>query len=288
MNNTSYSTQTGVYFKKIARISIREKAWVFLVFAVIIAGVVAIVTGDTMFKNLDQTKYGFFTLASACIWIGIFNSIQSICKEHDIIRSEYRQGTKLSAYVSAHILWQAVLCLAQSAIIFTICLAFGLFSGTESYALFGAYPEYFITIFLLTFGASVMGLMVSSFSGTPTTAMKIMPFVLIVQLILCGVLFPIEGGVAAITLSKWGMSAFGATSGLNNMESATNQNIVPLLQKEMPSVPDNYIDTKYDFGDEMFIQSEGTILLAWELCLLITFVCAVISVISLKLKNRGS
>ena len=104
MGNASFFKQTHVYYKKIARIAIREKAWVFLAFAVIISVIVALVTAGDMFEDLDSTKSGFFTLASACIWIGVFNSIQNICKEHNIIRSEYRQGTNLSSYVCAHIL----------------------------------------------------------------------------------------------------------------------------------------------------------------------------------------
>ena len=120
MQNASFFRQTHVYFKKITRISIREKAWIYLLFAFIIAMIVNLVTASNMFDNLDDTKSGFFTLASACIWIGVFNSIQSICKEHNIIRSEYRQGAKLSSYVCAHILWQAVLCFVQCLIIFII------------------------------------------------------------------------------------------------------------------------------------------------------------------------
>lgn len=287
MNNTSYATQTGVYFKKIARISIREKAWIFLVFAVIIAVVVGFVLGDSMFTNYEETLYGFFTLASACIWIGIFNSIQSVCKEHEIIRSEYRQGTKLSSYISAHILWQAVLCLAQSIIIFVVCLVFGIFKNSPSSgAIFGALPEYFITIFLLTFGSAVMGLMVSSFSGTPTTAMKIMPFVLIVQLVLCGVLFSFDGVmeiVAGITLSKWGMSAFGSSAGINELEPALFAND-PMLKAGLAQA-----GYTIEFPREgIYEQEAGVLLAAWGLCLLITLVCAGISILSLKLKNRGS
>lgn len=205
MQNSSFFKQTHVYFKKVTRISIREKAWIYLLFAVIIALIVNLVTASDMFENLDRTKSGFFTMASACIWIGVFNSIQSICKEHNIIRSEYRQGTKLSSYVCAHILWQAVLCFVQSLVIFLICCLFGFFGSDFDNALF-LHPlvEYFITIFLLTFGAAVLGLMVSAVSGTPTTAMKIMPFVLIIQLIMSGVLFELSGiaeSVAVITFS---------------------------------------------------------------------------------------
>jgi len=150
LNSASYLKQTNVYFKKISRIAIREKAWKFIVFATIIALIVGLVVSKDMFSNFERTKSGFFTVASACIWLGIFNSIQSICKEHDIIRSEYRQGMKLTSYISANILWQMVLCLVQSVVIFVVCIAFGFF-GEEvgKGVIMNAYVEYFITIFLL-------------------------------------------------------------------------------------------------------------------------------------------
>lgn len=280
MKNASFLVQTKVYFKKIARISIREKAWIYLLFAVIIATIVVMVTAGDMFKYLDSTKSGFFTLSSACIWIGVFNSIQSICKEHKIIRSEYRQGTKLSSYVSAHILWQAVLCFAQTVIIFLICLMSGFFGKHPKAVIGNAYIEYFVTIFLLTFGAAVLGLMVSSFSGTPTTAMKIMPFVLIIQLILSGVLFELEGFAevaACITFSKWGMSAFGSIGNIN-------KGLLPKIADDIPNFDKLDIEDK----DPLFNHNPETLLHAWGWIAGLIVVFAIISVISLKIKNKDS
>lgn len=284
MGNASFFKQTHVYFKKISRIAIREKAWIFLLFAVVISVIVALVTASDMFDNLDSTKSGFFTLASACIWIGVFNSIQNICKEHEIIRSEYRQGTKLSSYVCAHILWQAVLCFVQSIIIFLVCILFGFFGDDFSNGiLVNPLVEYFITIFLLTFGAAVLGLMVSAFSGTPTTAMKIMPFVLIIQLILSGVLFELTGfaeHAAAITFSKWGMSAFGSIGDLNSLE--------PKIASELADKIPNFDKSIVAVSDEIFNHEAGNLLIAWGWCLGLTLVFAVIAVVSLKIKNRDS
>ena len=61
--------QTSIYFKKIARIAFRERVWKFVIFAVIIATLVAAIVGDDMFTTYESTKSGFFTIASACIWI---------------------------------------------------------------------------------------------------------------------------------------------------------------------------------------------------------------------------
>lgn len=284
MGNASFFKQTNVYFKKIARISIREKAWIYLLFAVIISLIVNLVTASDMFENLDGTKSGFFTMASACIWIGVFNSIQSICKEHNIIRSEYRQGSKLSSYVCAHILWQAALCAVQTVIIFFVCFVFDFFGDNYTDGvIINPLVEYFITFFLLTFGAAVLGLMVSSFSGTPTTAMKIMPFVLIIQLILSGVLFELTGFAelaAAITFSKWGMSALGSIGDINSLE--------PKIAGELADKIPNFDKSIVESTDEAFNHEVGNLLTAWGWCLGLTLIFALIAILSLKLKNRDS
>lgn len=287
MNNASYFKQTGVYFRKITRIALREKAWKFIVFAAIIALIVGVVVSGDMFTSLERTKSGFFTLASACIWLGIFNSIQSICKEHDIIRSEYRQGMKISSYISANILWQACLSFIQSVLIYFVCIIFGFF-GEEigSGVVMSAYIEYFITIFLLTFGSSCMGIMVSSVSGNPTTAMTIMPFVLILQLIMSGVLFELGGGseiIANITYSKWGMSSFAATADLNSISHAME---ITFLDKGMPDMA-QMIANEFPVT-EAYNATTYNLLGSWLWCICITVVCSVVSIITLKIKNRDS
>jgi len=282
LNSASYLKQTNVYFKKISRIAIREKAWKFIVFATIIALIVGLVVSKDMFSNFERTKSGFFTVASACIWLGIFNSIQSICKEHDIIRSEYRQGMKLTSYISANILWQMVLCLVQSVVIFVVCIAFGFF-GEEvgKGVIMNAYVEYFITIFLLVLGSAVLGIMVSSISGNPTTAMTIMPFVLILQLIMCGVLFELTGfseTVANITLSKWGMSAFASTADLNGIEHMMEQSLPDMAAVIAEQYP----------AEEVYEATTKNLVGSWLWCVGLTVVCAVVSVLGLKIKNRDS
>lgn len=268
--------QTVIYLKKVTRIAFRENAWKFVAFAAIIAALVAFIVGEDMFTTYESTKSGFFTIASACIWIGIFNSIQSICKEHEIIRAEYRQGMKLSSYITANVIWQMGLCLVQSIVIFSICKIFIDFNSEG--ILIHAYAEYFITIFLLTFGSAVMGIMLSSIAGNPTTAMTIMPFVLILQLVMSGVLFELSGiskKIAHITFSKWGMSAFGSIADLNNVK-------YPLkISAVYPMVERLETEACYNCTAE-------TLLTAWGWCIGLILCCFLISILSLKLKNRDS
>ena len=279
MNESSLTMQIHVYFKKLFRINMREKSWKYLIFALIISLLVAMIVGPDMFANFETTNSGFFTLTSACIWIGIFNSIQSVCKEHEIIRAEYRQGMKIAAYVSAHALWQALLCLAQAIIIFVVCCIFMQFDKSQ-HLLISAYAENFVTIYLLTFGASILGLMISSISGNPTTAMTIMPFVLIVQLIMSGCLFQLSGAsefISFFTLSRWGMAAFGCEAGLNTIPAG--------VQPALEAAGYTYNNA---LASEFYNHEVMRLFAAWFAVIGITLFNAFVSGLALKIKNRDS
>ena len=247
--------QIPVYFRKFARINIRESAWKFSLFAGIIALIIGAIVG-----SLNHS--GVFVTVSGCIWLGIFNTIQSVCKEHDIINSEYRQGMNLGAYVIAQVLWQAVLCFVQALILFLFLVPFGFYQGING----GNILLIMITFYVLIFGASILGLMISCIAGTPTTAMTIMPFVLIVQLLMCDdkVMFELNGVgdvFSCITFSRWGMHALGSLAG---------------LQSTMFSDPHAYGD---GFG-----YTGGSLLV----CLLISAVFVVISYFALVIRNKKS
>lgn len=277
MESAKLSTQVSVFFRKFVRIAFREHCWKSLIFAAIIAFAAAAVVGGDMYTTYDSTKSGLFVLTSACIWVGIFNSIQGICKEHEIIRADYRSGMKMSAFMISHALWQAILCLAQTVVIYLICLIFIDFN-TEGVILGSAAAEYIITMFLLLYGSSMLGLMVSSVSATPTTAMTIMPFVLILQLIMSGVLFKLEGAsekISYITYSKWGMSAFGCIADLNSPE-------YPL------AISENFPMIQRIEEEACYKHDAGTLLIAWAWCLGIAAVCIILSTIILKLRNRNA
>lgn len=278
MGGSSVFSQTIIYYRKIRRIALKEKCWKFVIFAVIISLLVASVVGKDMFSNFDNTKSGFFTIASSAIWIGIFNSIQSICKEHAIIRNEYRSGMKMSAYIAANTIWQMVLCIIQSLVLILICMCFIDFNK-KGILIPKAMVEYYITVFLIMFGSDIMGIMISSIAGNSTTAMTIMPFVLILQLVMSGVLFDLSGWsekVSYITFSKWGMSAFGSIANINDVKA------FPLaISKAFPVVQRLELDSCYDHTRANLIKS-------WLCCVGIGAFCYTASIISLKIKNHDS
>lgn len=277
MARTSVAKQTSVYCAKNFRLFKNQKNWKFIMIAAVISFLVCAIVGGEMFKTYDDTKSGFFAILSAAIWIGIFNSIQRICKEHDTISSEYRSGLHLRAYVLSHIIFDFFLCLIQAAILMVICVMF--IDFPEQGIIFPhAVAEYAVTLFLVIWCSDIMGIMISSVASTPNAAMTAMPFVLILQLVMSGVLFDLHGWsakVADITFSKWGMSALGSIADLNNPK-------LPLRMSEVfPQVVRLEPEHVYD-------ATAGNLMQAWGMILLIGAVCGLVSLISLKIRNRGS
>lgn len=211
--------QTRVYLFKFLGLFFKTGGWKAFAFGAIISIIIVMVVGDNMFVYGLDTESGGFSFISACIWIGVFNSIQSICKERDIIKREHRSGLHMSSYVLSRAIYELLICLVQAATMLILCAVLldvpknGLVSKS-------ALIDFYITFFLVTLSADYLGLAVSSIVKTTTTAMTVMPFLLIVQLVFSGVLFRLEGNaekMAKATISKWGMEAFGSIADLNGI-----------------------------------------------------------------------
>ena len=169
------------------------------------------------------------------------------------------------------------MCLIQSIIIMVICEIYIDFPPDGIIFKYSSI-EYFVTLFLVIWCSDIMGIMISSISSTPNVAMTAMPFVLILQLVMSGVLFELSGWsekIAYITFSKWGMSALGSIGNLNSDD-------LPLRMSQIfPQVVRLESEATYEHTSENLLK-------AWVCIVLIGFFCACISVISLKFRNRGA
>ncbi|MBP3879610.1 MAG: ABC transporter permease, partial [Lachnospiraceae bacterium] len=121
---SSRLSQITIYAGKCFRIFRNEKGWTTFLSSALITLIISSVVSQDMFKAYSATRNGAFALVCACIWIGIFNSIQSICKERDIIKREHRSGLHMSAYVASHMLFEMFLCLVESLIVTIIITIF--------------------------------------------------------------------------------------------------------------------------------------------------------------------
>ena len=220
---SSIGEQIRVYFGKCWRIFLNENGWKAFVSSGIITFLISCVTGSNMFRTYRDTRNGAFALVCACIWIGIFNSIQSVCKERDIIKREHRSGMSVFGYVSAHALFELVQCIVEAIIVTVITLIFNSGNTPDQGAMLPAFLELMVSFFAIIFSSDMLGLMVSCIVKTPQTAMTVMPFVLILQLILSGMIFELKGfteKLSYLTVSRWGLNAICITANVNNMPGA--------------------------------------------------------------------
>ena len=205
MERISRTGQVKIYVGKCYRGFKNEKGFISLIMAAGTAFIIAFVARGGMFEDYASTNSGGFAIICGCIWVGIFNSIQSICREREIIKREYRTGLHISSYIIAHMIYEMALCLIEAIIVAMIFLSIA-GNNLES----SAYVGIFITFFLVIYSADVLAMIVSSIVKKQTAAMTAVPFVLIVQLVLAGVIFELSGPMrllANFTISKWGVRA---------------------------------------------------------------------------------
>ena len=181
--------QIRIYLKKFLRMFVYQSDWKVLPIGAVIAALVTFVVGANMFVTQEGTTTGTFALACVCIWNGFFNSIQVVCRERDIVKRDHRSGMEVSSYIIAHMLYQLLLCFLQPLITLLICVIAGIKIPGAGVVTPWGIVDVGITILLVTYTADIMALMVSCIVRSTTTAMTVMPFLLIYQLIFSGSFF---------------------------------------------------------------------------------------------------
>ena len=215
--------QIPIYLGKQFRLLFYEKNWKVLPMSALIAVLVTYVLGKQMFRNMEFTKYGSLAVVCVCIWNGMFNSIQSICKERNIIKREHRSGLHISSYILSHMIYQAVICLIQVAITIAIFRVFGMYFPNTGLVTGSFTVDLAISMFLMTYAADMLALMTSCIAHSTTTAMTIVPFLLVIQLVFAGSIFPLERAgakfLANFTISNWGINAVNIAADYNSQDS---------------------------------------------------------------------
>ncbi len=215
--------QVKIYLGKFFRIFIYEADWKVLPMAVVVSALVASVCVN-VFVNMEATMIGSLAFACVCIWNGFFNSIQVVCRERKIIKREHRAGLHITSYIAAHMIYQAFLCLCQVIIQLVVYKLCGYKYPSQGIITGNFVLDFGITLFLVTYAADMLALLVSCIVANTTDAMTVVPFLLIVQLIFSGVAFPLQGvaeKISNFTIARWGIRTINTVANYNSMRSMT-------------------------------------------------------------------
>ena len=217
-------SQIPIYLGKQFRFFINQNDWKVLPMAAVIAALVAMVIRKQFFVTMEGSLIGGFALACVAIWNGCFNSIQSVCRERPIIKREHRSGLHISSYVAAHMIYQFLLCAAQTVLTLFVLNTMGISMLREGFIGPFIAIDLGISMLLISYASDMMSLLISSLSHTTTGAMTVMPFVLIFQLVFSGGLIPLpewSQPLSNFTISSYGIRVIAAQSGYNERPMAT-------------------------------------------------------------------
>lgn len=190
-----------------------------------------------VFANNQTEQYLLamhFMALVAAIWLGCSNSAREIVCEQTIFQRENKAALSLGAYLASKITVLGILCAIQ-------CLILTIFAQISFYnsGILGiGFFSHYLVLFLTSFTAMLMGLVVSAVAKTGEAAMAIVPIILIPQIVLGGLIvyFKDLGDfgklLAAPVLNRW---AFELTLLLDGTRAAefvlgfNEDNIVPDL-----------------------------------------------------------
>ena len=249
------SSQILIYLGKQTRFFINESDWKVLPMAAVIAALVGMVIRKKFFINMEGSLIGAFALTCVCIWNGCFNSIQTVCRERAIVKREHRSGMHISSYVAAHMIYQLILCAAQTGLSVFVLIQMGVEFPTKGFMTPWMFLDIAISMLLITYASDMMSLFISSVSHTTTGAMTVMPFVLIFQLVFSGGLIPLPAwsqSLSNFTISNYGIRAIAAQSGYNELPMITGW-------KTLEGMRDNEIGGTVTLGQVMDIMQSPAV-----------------------------
>lgn len=228
--------QVSIYFSKFLRLLINKKSLFFVSEAILLPFIISIAfNANEVFNKYHITRTSSIMFISAALWIGLFNSVTSICNERKVIKFEYQiKGLSLPSYVAARVLTELVLCLAEAVLMIgTIVILYPHAQGNGSQiVLFGA------TLFLVIFTSDMLSLLISAFVKKSSQAMTAMPLVLMVQLLFSNFLqsldekIPFLVWISHATITRWGTTAFFRIANMNNLVPSQGHTDWQVYQKD--------------------------------------------------------
>ena len=241
---------------------------ILLLQPLLIAVLLYVVADKEIFDIYESTKSMLFALGCSGIWIGLFNSIQEICKERVILKREYMANLKLPGYVMSKFVLQGILGFVQAWILTFVFLK--LIDKKRSGIFFDNFSiEILFTIWLTILVAITMGFVISSMVKSGDKAMAIAPFVLIIQLLFSGILFALKGAgefISYCTISRWSVESLGSIANLNELQLK--------LQKDYPMLEHE--------AEDFFKATGGHVLQSWMILIVMTGLFMVISIVMLR------
>lgn len=267
--STSFGRQLATLSARYVKLIFNDHSRFLLLIlqAPLLAWLIGFFASDGCFEIYESTKSCLFSISCAAFWVGIFDSIQEICKERTIFEREYNSGIRISSYVLSKVLVLGGLCLVQSILIMvTFCLVVP--ETVSVSAPFGVLG-FCLSIFVTMLSAMCVGLFVSSVFNNSERAMAMAPMLIMPQLLFSGVVIELKGAMELISKfvnCRWGMSALGSIAGLNGL--------MLKVEDKLGSLPEDKIaKLRPEIDATLFDRSGFNVFSAWAVLFVFCIVC---------------
>lgn len=268
--------QFPIFFDRYTSILLKDpkKLAMLIIQPILIAFLLVVVSADSTFQIMEDTQSMMFSLSCSAIWLGLFNTIQEICKERVIVKREYMSKLKLTPYLLAKFSLSAILGLLQALLLGGIYCLF-MDNLPEGIFVDSSIPELIFTLWLTILASEALGYVVSAVAKSGDKAMTYAPFLLIIQLLFSGILFTLSGFselFSMLTVSKWSVEALGSIANLNELPTKL-QNQYPKLEIERTA-------------QSIFDHSASHLVFDWTvLCIMVVFFLMVTLVLLRHIKK---
>ena len=158
-----------------------------------------------------------FILSAICAFMGTLNSYREICKDREIIFREASVGVSLLAVVLSKAVVLLLVEIVQAAILTAGFV--NIIVIPQNHLLLDTNVEIFISVLLMMFSSSAIGLLVSASLKSSESAILLVLVLMIGQVVFSGVMFNTSGAmnyISSIIVCRWGMGALGASTDLNS------------------------------------------------------------------------
>lgn len=257
-----FFSQTATLVKRYISSLINNKFMLVLLLgqAILMAVCVCVATEKESFLNPVTAAMMCIAFTLASMWLGLFNTIQEIVKERDMLKKEYMSGLNFASYIVSKIIVVAVLCLYQAIACVSI-VYFHLDPRPEDILITNTLVGLIINFFFLTFSTSIIGLFISSLVKDTKTTLILSPLYMMIQMLFSGMFVPfvnLTKKISYFTSGRWGYESFGTISNL----------------------------TKYGVlepSENFFKFSEPHILSIWIIFVIISLLFLVLSIVAIRI-----
>ena len=217
-NRVGFFSQTITLVKRYISSLFNNKFMLILLFgqALLMAFSICIATEKESILNPITAAMMCIAFALASMWLGLFNTIQEIVKERDMLKKEHMSGLNFASYIFSKIIVVSFLCLYQAIACVSI-VYFHLNPRPEDVLLTNTLFDLIINFFLIAFTTSIIGLFISSIVKDTKTTLILSPLYMMVQMLFSGMFVPfvnLTKKISYFTIGRWGYESFGTISNL--------------------------------------------------------------------------